>query len=425
MRKGDRHVREKDTIAAGKPRVVIIGGGFAGLAAAKALRRADAEVVVVDRNNYHLFQPLLYQVATAGLSPGNIAHPIRSILKKSSNTRVLMARVREIDRARRVVVLDDGELAYDHLIVAAGMVNHYFGRDDWARVAPALKDIRDALDIRLRILGAFEAAERETDEATRAALMTFVVVGAGPTGVELAGAIREIAGEVMVGEFRRIDTRAARVVLVEAADRVLPAFPEKLSDHARRSLDRLRVEIRTGARVSEISADGARIGDEWIAARTVLWTAGVKASPIAESLGVPLDRAGRVIVDGDLTVPGDERVHVIGDLARFEQDGRVLPGMAPVAIQQGAHAARNILAALAGRPRERFVFRDKGQMATIGRGAAVADVFGLRFGGRLAWLAWLFIHITQLIGFENRLSVMLQWAYAYLAFQRSARLVIR
>ncbi len=408
-----------------RPRVVIIGGGFAGLAAAKALRRADAEIVVVDRNNYHLFQPLLYQVATAGLSPGNIAHPIRSILKSSRNTRVLMATVRGIDRSRRVVTLDDGELNYDHLIVAAGMVNHYFGHDDWESAAPALKDIRDALDIRLRILGAFEAAERETDEAARAALMTFVVVGAGPTGVELAGAIREIAGEVMVGEFRRIDTRAARVVLVEAADRVLPAFPEKLSGHARRSLDRLRVEVRTNTLVSDISAAGARLGDEWVAARTVLWTAGVKASPIAESLGVPLDRAGRVIVNNDLTVSGDDRVYVIGDLARFEQDGRVLPGMAPVAIQQGAHAARNVLAAIENRPSSSFVFRDKGQMATIGRGAAVADVFGLRFGGRLAWLAWLFIHITQLIGFENRLSVMLQWAYAYLAFQRSARLIIR
>lgn len=410
----------------GRPRVVIIGGGFAGLNAAKALRKADAEVVVIDRNNYHLFQPLLYQVATAGLSPGNIAHPIRAILRKARNTRVILSRVTAVDRRRRIVVLEDGEVAYDYCVVAAGMVNNYFGRDEWNRFAPGLKDIRDALDMRLRILSAFEAAERETHPEAIGRLLTFIVVGAGPTGVELAGAIREIAYEVMAKDFRRIDPRHARVILVEAGPRVLPSFPEKLSDKALRALQAIDVDVRTGTMVSAIDERGAMLGDAFVDAGTVLWTAGVKAASLTSTLGVETDRSGRVRVDRDLRIPGDERVFVVGDVARFEFDGKPpLPGMAPGAIQMGRHAAANIERLMRGEPTVPFEFHDKGQMATIGRGRAIADVFGLRFGGRIAWLAWLLVHVMQLIGFENRVAVMWQWAYAYLAFQRSARLIIR
>ena len=406
------------------PRVVIVGGGFGGLYAARALGRAPVDVTVVDRTNHHVFQPLLYQVATASLSPSQIAYPIRGVLRRQRNTRVILADVVAVDPARRTLKLADGELAYDWLILAPGASHSYFGHAEWEPLAPGLKTLDDALRIRGLVLLAFERAERETDPERRRALLTFVVVGGGPTGVELAGAIGEIACKVMARDFRNIDTREAQTILVEAGPRILPAFPASLSDKAERSLARLCVEVRTGAAVSRVERGAVWIGGERVAAETVLWAAGVQPSPLARSLGVPLDRAGRVLVNPDLSVPGHPEVLVIGDLAALsDAAGKPLPGLAPVAIQEGEYAARAIVHAMRGEGREPFRYRDKGTMATIGRAAAVVDLGKLRFSGYPAWLLWCFIHILWLIGFRNRFLVMIEWAWAYLRFERSARLI--
>jgi NADH:ubiquinone reductase (H+-translocating) len=406
------------------PQVVIIGGGFGGLHVAKGLGGARVEVTVVDRHNYHLFQPLLYQVATAGLSPGEIASPIRSILRKAPNVHVRLGEVTRIDLASRQVLLADGALPYDYLVLAAGVSHSYFGHDEWEVFAPGLKTLDDALEMRRRILLAFEAAEREPDAAARAALLTFVVVGAGPTGVELAGAIAEIARHTLVDDFRNFDPTRAVVMLLEAGPRVLPAFPSELSVRAERSLRRLGVEVRCGARVTRITAEGIELGEERLPTRTALWAAGVTPSPLARTLGSPLDRVGRVKVAPDLSVPGHPEVFVIGDLAAaVDAAGRPLPGLAPVAIQQGKAVAVNVKRAVTGKPRLPFRYCDRGTMATIGRAAGVADIRGLHLGGLLGWLAWLLVHIVFLIGFRNRLLVMLQWAGSYLTYSRGARLI--
>ncbi len=408
----------------GRPRVVIVGGGFGGLLAARGLAHADVDVTVVDRENYHLFQPLLYQVATAGLSPGEIASPIRSILRRYENVRVLMGEVQRVDVEGRRVVLADEVLPYDQLILAAGARHSYFGHPEWEGTAPGLKSLDDALEIRRRILLAFEAAEREPDEAARAAWLTFVVVGGGATGVELAGSITEIARHTVAHDFRNIDPTKARVLLLEAGPRVLPAFDEALSAKAQASLERLGVEVRTGTAVTGVSDTRVQLGAEAVATRTTLWAAGVAANPLGKSLGVPLDRSGRVVVEADLSIPGHPEVSVVGDMASFTHGTeRPLPGVAPVAMQMGKHAARNALLALAGKPREPFRYKDRGSMATIGRAAGIADVWGLKLSGYLGWLAWLFLHLVFLIGFKNRLLVLIQWTWSYLTYRRGARLI--
>ncbi len=406
------------------PRVVIVGGGFGGLYAARALGRAALDVTVVDRTNHHVFQPLLYQVATASLSPSQIAYPIRGVLRHQRSTRVLLAEVAAVDVAHRTVRLTDGELPYDYLILAAGARHSYFGHAEWEPLAPGLKTLADALDIRGRILLAFERAERESDPERRRALLTFVVVGGGPTGVELAGAIGEIACKVMPRDFRSFDSREAQTILVEAGPRILPAFPASLAEQAVRSLERLCVEVRTGEAVTRMEPDAVWIGGDRVASGTVLWAAGVAPSPLARSLGVPLDRAGRVVVNAGLTIPGHPEVFVIGDLAACtDAAGRPLPGLAPVAIQQGEYAARTVVAVTKGEARAPFRYHDKGTMATIGRNAAVVDLGRLRISGYPAWLMWCFIHILWLIGFRNRFLVMIEWAWAYFRFERSARLI--
>ena len=406
------------------PHVVIIGGGFGGLNAAKALRKASVQVTVVDRHNHHLFQPLLYQVATATLSPGDIASPIRWILRHAPNTRVWLGDVRAIDlTGRRITLEDTASIGYDYLIVATGTSHTYFGHDEWALHAPGLKTLEDALAIRRRILVAYEEAERETDRARQQRLLTFVLVGGGPTGVELAGTLAEIARQTRA-EFRSIDTRTTRIVLIEAGPTILPSFAPALRDAARRSLSRLHVEVRENTRVTGVIAGGVLLGTERLDAETVLWTAGVAASPITMTLGVPLDRAGRVIVERDLSVPGHPEAFVIGDAAAFlDAEGHQLPGVAQVAMQGGTHAARTILRRIHGKPAQPFVYHDRGSMAIIGRGSAIADVRGLRFSGPVAWLAWLFLHIFELIGFRNRLIVLIEWATAYFTRQRSVRLI--
>jgi len=408
----------------GKPHVVILGAGFGGLYAARALKRAAVQVTVVDRRNHHLFQPLLYQVATAALAPGEIAEPIRGILSRQNNVRVFLAEARQIDTEARKVMLRDGELTYDYLIVATGGQYSYFGHDDWKRYAPGLKSLEDALYIRRRILLAFEKAEREQDTTQRKKLLTFVIIGGGPTGVEMAGAIAEISRQVLVRDFRQIDPREARVLLLEAGPRILSTFPEELSAKASESLRRLGAEVRTNASVTDLEPEAVGVGGERIDAATILWAAGVAASPLVASLGVPLDRPGRVIVEPDLSIPGRREVFVIGDAGVFlHQTGKPLPGVAPVAMQQGRHVAENIRRELAGRPREAFHYVDKGQLATIGRAAAVCDFGRTRFSGFVAWVIWLFVHIFFLIGFENRLIVLLRWAWSYVTFSRSARLI--
>ena len=403
-------------------RIVIIGCGFGGLWAAQALRKADAEVTVIDANNYHLFTPLLYQVATAGLSSPDIAAPIRHILSPQKNTTVLLAKVTTIDAARRMVKLDDGsEVAYDFLIVASGATHSYFGHDDWAPYAPGLKTLGDALEIRSRILLAFERAERETDATKRAAWLTFVVVGAGATGVELAGQVAEIARHTLRGEFRRYDPRNARVVLVEGGDRVLPAYPADLSEKALAQLEHLGVTVWVGKRVTGVDANGVAMGDERLNAKTVLWAAGVASSPLGRCLDAPLDRAGRVVVAPDLSVPGHPEVFVVGDLAAVEN----VPAIAPGAKQMGTHAARNILRVIAGKPTEPFRYRDYGQLATIGRRAAVADFGRFRLSGFPAWFVWLWAHIYFLINFRNRIVVMIDWAWSYWTYQRYSRIVTK
>jgi len=408
-----------------EPHVVVIGGGFAGLSASRVLRNGNCRVTLLDRRNHHVFQPLLYQVATATLSPGDIAAPIRWILRRARNVRVLLAEATRVDVAVRQVQLSDGEkISYDFLIVGTGSSHTYFGHDEWANDAQGLKTLEDALEVRRRLLLAFERAERETDPARQRELLTFVLVGGGPTGVELAGTLAEIARQTLRDEFRSIDTSAARIILVEAGPTILATFPESLRTAAREALTRLQVEVRENAAVTGIDEHGVWLGAERLDAGTVLWAAGVAASPLVQTLGAPLDRVGRVIVEPDLSIPEHPEVFVVGDAAVFSyQTGQPLPGVAQVAMQQAAHAARNILSTLAGRPRTPFTYHDYGNMAIIGRRSAIADLRGWRFSGTIAWLMWLFLHIFKLIGFRNRVSVMLQWALAYVTFQRSVRLI--
>jgi NADH dehydrogenase len=408
-----------------RPRVVIVGGGFGGLAAARRLNRAPVRVTVVDRQNHHLFQPLLYQVATAGLSPAEIASPIRRILARQKNVEVLLGEVIGVDAAGKTIATADGtRIPFDWLIVAAGATHSYFGREQWEGPAPGLKTIEDALEIRRRVLLAFEKAEREPDPILRREWLTFVVIGGGPTGVEMAGALAEIARHTLARDFRHIDPGSARVVLIEAAPRILGAYPEDLSSSAERQLETLCVEVYAGAPVTHVDEHGVEAGGRRLPARTVVWAAGVQASPLGRALGAPLDRAGRVQVQPDLSVPGSPNVFVIGDLARLEQDGRPVPGVAPAAIQMGVHAADNVLRTLRGETPADFRYRDKGSLATVGRRRGVAVIGRLRLSGALAWLAWLAIHIFFLIGFRNRFVVLFTWAWAYLTYERSARLIL-
>jgi NADH dehydrogenase len=405
-------------------RIVIIGGGFGGLYAAKALRRAPARITLVDRRNYHLFQPLLYQVATAALNPSDIAAPIRSVLRKQENVSVILGDATSIDLDKKLIQLADGELAYDILIIATGATHSYFGHAEWEENAPGLKTIEDALEIRRRVLLAFEAAERESDPERQRAWLNFVVVGGGPTGVELAGALSEIARQTMLRDFRRINPSSARVILIEGIDRLLPPYPPDLSAKAAAQLQSLGVEVMTKTTVTRVTDHEVAAGETIIPTRTVLWAAGVQASPLARSLGAPLDRAGRVLVAPDLSVPGHPEVFVIGDLAAVTQaDGKPVPGVAPAAIQEGTHTAKNIARMLDGQPTLPFSYFDKGSLATIGRAAGVADFGRIHLSGFIAWAAWLGVHIFFLIGFRNRLLVMLQWAWAYVTFQRGARLI--
>ena len=400
--------------------VLILGCGFGGLWAAQHLRKAPVQVTVLDRTNHHLFTPLLYQVATAGLSAPSIAGPIRHILADQRNTTVLLGEAREIRPGEKKVVLEDGSaIAYDRLVVATGMTDSYFGHDEWAAYAPGLKTLDDALEIRRRVLIAFERAEAENDPARRAAWLTFVVIGGGATGVELAGTFAEIARHTLQGEFRRIDPHAARVVLIEGTERVLPVYTPDLSRKAQLQLERLGVTVWPNRRVTHVDADGIRMGEERLSARTVIWAAGVAASPLGKSLGVPLDRAGRVRVEPDLTVPGHPEIFVIGDLAAL--DG--VPGIAPAAKQMGRHAALNIKKSLDGKPTVPFRYRDYGQLATIGRNAAVAMLGKVKLSGFPAWLVWLVAHIYFLINFRNRVIVMIDWGWAYLTYQRYARII--
>src|SRR6266478_9501774 len=406
------------------PHVVIVGGGFGGLYAALALADKPVRVTLLDRRNHHLFQPLLYQVAAAALNPSDIATPLRSILRKASNITVLLAEVDKVDLANRRVMLDRGETGYDALVLAAGAGHSYFGHDEWETLAPSLKALEDALEIRRRILLAYEAAEREQDGAERGALLTFVVIGGGPTGVELAGALGEISRQTIARDFRLIDPTEARIVLVEGGPRILQSFPESLARRAADALRRIGVEVRCDAVVTRVTADAVWLGGEQIRARTVLWAAGVAAAPLARTLGAPLGRAGHVLVEPDLSVPGHPEVFAIGDMCAFlHQTGAPLPGVAPVAIQQGRAAADNVVRQLGGQPTRPFRYRDKGSMATIGRAAAVAVVGRVELSGLAAWLAWLLVHIMFLIGFRNRLLVLFEWAWAYVTWHRGARLI--
>jgi NADH dehydrogenase len=405
------------------PHVVIIGGGFGGLDAARVLKRAPVRVTLLDRHNHHVFQPLLYQVATAALSPGDIASPIRWILRHQANVEVFLADVRSIDLERRLVLTDRDPIPYDFLIVATGATHAYFGHPEWANRAPGLKTLDDALEMRRRVLLAFEAAERVTDAAEQRRLLTFVIVGGGPTGVELAGALAEIARQMLCDDFRRIQPASARILLLEGGPHVLPAFPESLRHAARVSLEKLGVEVRTGAVVTSVDEVGVTVGGDRIAAETVLWAAGVSASPLGAALGLPLDRAGRVVAEPTLAVPGHPEIFVAGDICSFQQDGRPLPGVAQVAKQQGAHAARNVVHAICHEPLEPFRYHNFGNVATIGRGSAVVDIGPVRASGFFAWVFWLFLHIFWLIGFRNRFVVLTEWAWAYATFQRRIRLI--
>ena len=407
------------------PHVLILGGGFAGLYAAKDLRDAPVEVTVVDRRNHHLFQPMLYQVATAGLNPSDIASPIRSILRASKNTEVLLAEVRDVDVDARTVRFTDGATAsYDYLVVATGAHHSYFGHDEWEPLAPGLKSLEDALEIRRRVLLAFEHAERETDPIRRHAYLTFVIVGGGPTGVEMAGAVAEIRRYALRRDFRHIDPGEATVMLLEGGPRLLPSYPENLSAQAKQKLRRLGVEVRTETLVTDIRPGSVNAAGWVIPTQTVIWAAGNTASPILRSLGAPLDRMGRAIVEPDCTIPGHPEVFVLGDAAAFNhQEGGTLPGICPVAIQMGEYTASVIEGDLAGRPRRAFRYWDKGQLAVIGRGQAVADIWKLHFGGFIAWMVWIFVHIFFLIGFRNRVLVLFQWAWSYFTYSRGARLI--
>jgi NADH:ubiquinone reductase (H+-translocating) len=408
-----------------RPRVVIVGGGFGGLYAARAFKRMDVDLTVVDRTNHHLFQPLLYQVATATLAPTDITAPIRWLLARQKNTTVLMAEVHRVDVERRVVVIDgQRELPYDYLIVAAGARHSYFAHPEWETVAPGLKSIDDAIRLRQRILSAFERAELETDPTERAAWLTFVIVGGGPTGTELAGMLPTIARHSVPRDFRRIAHEPVRVVLLEGGPKVLATYPEALSEHARRDLTNLGVEVRTGALVTAVERGRVRVGDtEVIRSNTLIWAAGNAASPLGKSLGAPLDRVGRVLVEPDLSIPGHPEVFAIGDMASITTGGKPVPGVAPAAMQMGAHTARNVRRDLEQRPRKPFVYRNKGDLATIGRHRAIADLGWVQLTGWLAWWFWLFLHILYLAGFRNRLSVLIEWAYSYFTYERGARLI--
>lgn len=409
-----------------RPQIVIVGAGFGGLYAAKSLAKLPVKITVVDRKNHHTFQPLLYQVATAGLSPGDIAIPIRRILRRSRNVEVLLGEVVRFDLERKSVALSDAAvtLNYDYLIVSTGVRHSYFGHPEWEQIAPGLKTVEDALEIRRQLLLAFERAERQQISSGHYDALNFVVVGGGPTGVELAGAMAEIARRVLAHDFRGIDPTSARVILLEGGPRVLPAYPEDLSRSAEEQLRKLGVEVRTNAMVTSVEPGRVRLGQEEIPASLTLWAAGVAASPLGKKLGAEVDRAGRVKVSADLSLPGHPEVFVIGDLAAvFDEQNQMLPGVAPVAIQQGGYLRKAIAADLAGKPRPTFHYFDKGSMATIGRASAVAMVRRFHFSGLVAWLAWLFIHILYLIGFRNRVMVILEWAWAYIRFESAARLI--
>jgi NADH dehydrogenase len=404
--------------------VVIVGGGFGGLHAARALKRAEVQVTIVDRRNHHTFQPLLYQVAMAALSPGDIASPIRWILRRQRNVDVVLAEVRSVDVAGHKVRLTDGEMSYDFLIVSSGSTHAYFGHEEWRKVAPGLKTLEDALEIRRRVLSAFERAEREVDPERRRAQLTFVVIGGGPTGVEMAGALAEISRQSLARDFRHFDPGSARIIVVEGGPSILAAFPESLRDAALHDLQALGVEVRLNSIVTGLTQGRVEIGRDVILAETKLWAAGVAASPLGATLGAPIDRAGRVRITPELTIPGVPNVFVIGDLATLDgPNGKPLPGVAQVAIQMGRHAARNIERALEQQPLRPFVYRNLGDMATIGRASAIADFGSFRLKGFIAWLAWLFVHIFNLIGFRNRLVVLVQWAWAYFSYQRAIRLI--
>jgi len=409
-----------------KALVIIVGAGFGGLEAAKKLACKDVRVTVIDRTNYHLFQPLLYQVATAALSPADIAAPVRAILSKCRNVEVILAEVQSVDVEAKKVKTADLEIDYDYLILATGARHSYFGHNEWEKLAPGLKSLEDAVELRRRILLAFEYAEKATHEAARRTAMNFVIIGGGPTGVEMAGAIAEISRYTLAKDFRHINPSEARVILIEGEPRLLAAYPPDLSESARKQLADLGVEVRTSTRATNLTEDGVQTGDELIPCRVKIWAAGNNASFVGKTLGAPADRVGRVIVNDDLTIPGHPEVQVIGDLANFpHQTGQPLPGISPVAMQQGRHAARNILAMIKGRKPQRFRYWDKGTMATIGRNKAVADLKFVHLSGLPAWLAWLFVHIIFLVGYRNRLVVLFQWAWAYLTFDKGARLITR
>jgi NADH:ubiquinone reductase (H+-translocating) len=411
-------------IASKDPHVVIVGGGFAGLSAAQALRSERVRITLIDRRNHHLFQPLLYQVATAALNPSDIAAPIRHVLRKQANCQVLLGEAVSVDTAKRIVWLRDGQLVYDFLILATGATHSYFGHEEWERFAPGLKTVEDALEIRRRMLLAYEAAERETDPERRKQWLTFVVVGGGPTGVEMAGALAEIARLVLTSDFRHIDPSKARIILVEAVNDVLTGYAPELRRKAGARLRRMGVELRFGKPVSLIDEEGVTVGGERILSHCVIWAAGIAASPLARTLGAPLDRAGRVIVKDDLTVPGAQQVFVLGDLASAKtESGKPIPGVAQPAIQGGKHAALCIMRMMRGEPPVRFHYFDKGSLATIGRAAAVAEIGPLKTEGFFAWLLWLFIHVLYLITFRNRLAVLGGWAWSYLRSERGARLI--
>lgn len=408
----------------GQKQVVIVGGGFAGINAAKAFKgRDDVHVVLVDQHNYHLFQPLLYQVATAGLNPSDIAVPIRSLFTHAENISVHLARVESIRLQDKLIVGDEWELAYDYLILACGVRHSYFGKPEWESFAPGLKTLEQATEIRRRILSAFELAENEADPVKQKALLTFVVVGAGPTGVELAGAIADISRNVLDRDFRRIDPAGAHILLLEAAPRALTMFSEDLSERAAKDLKDLGVDLRLNVKVDSIDSEGVICGSERIASPNVFWAAGIEADAVTKSLGVELDRAGRVIIGRDLSIPGHADNFVVGDLGHLDIDGKTLPGLAQVAIQTGKHAAKNIIASIEGKERKLFSYNDKGQMATIGKSKAVVQMDSLKMTGYLAWLAWLVVHLLFLVGFRNKVSVLFEWLWSYLFSKRGARLI--
>ncbi len=411
-----------------RPKVVIIGGGFAGLHAARVLRKAPVDITLLDRTNHHLFQPLLYQVATATLNPSDISAPIRWLLRRQANTTVLMGEAGEIDLERRVVKMDSGqrELSYDYLIVASGARHSYFGHDEWESLAPGLKGLADALEIRRRFLLSFERAEKTEDMEERRRWQTFVIVGGGPTGVELAGILPTIARDAFRRDFRNIDTRDTKVILLEGGPRLLTAFPENLSEHVVRDLTELHVDVRLNSIVTDIQPDAVYVGEECIQTHTVFWAAGNAASPLVRTMGVPVDRAGRAQVESDLSVPGHPEVFVVGDAAAVARpEGGLVPGVAPAATQMGTSAAKNIIRSMRGEEREPFRYFNKGDLATIGRHKAVAKIGRVELTGTIAWLTWLFVHVMYLVGFRNRVSVLMEWAYAYFTFRRGVRLITR